>query len=273
MTREASRWEGQSIRELRDRWDRPHVHIYSRIDSTNARARELADGAAPAGTLVLADEQTAGKGLEGRSWYSPKGSGLYLSLVLRPREASSPLLIPLLAGIGTARAIERVVPQLRPAIKWPNDMIVKDRKLGGILSEATWAGTAPKYIVLGVGLNVQQRPRDFPDELSEVAISIRMAAGRQISRLQLADAVIEEVEERCADLPASLDRECLREFDERDWLRDRRCAVQQPESQPRPGTAVGIAPDGALLFRPDRGALERVTSGRILVEELPLPDY
>lgn len=271
--RPASSWEGESLEALRERWDRPHVHLYTRIDSTNVRAVQLAAEGAPAGTLVLADEQTAGRGLDGRRWHSPRGAGLYVSIVFRPRQATNPMLIPLLAGVATARAIERLAPRLEPAIKWPNDLIVNDRKVGGVLSEAAWSGREPRYVVVGVGLNVHQQAKDFPEELRDVAISLDMAANRELSRLELADSVIDEIEEHCADPPESLDRDRLRQFDERDWLRDRRCSVETEGGSPREGTAVGIAPDGALLFRPDRGALERVTSARIRVDELPLPDF
>jgi BirA family biotin operon repressor/biotin-[acetyl-CoA-carboxylase] ligase len=150
---------------------------------------------------------------------------------------------------------------------------VNDRKVGGVLCEASWAGSVPRYLVVGIGLNVRQRQRDFPQELRAVAASLEGAAGREFSRLALADLVIVEVEDRCANPPARLDRDCLREFDERDWLRDRRCAIERDDARPRRGTAVGIAPDGALLFRPDRGPLERVTSGRIVVDELRMPEY
>lgn len=273
MTRKASRWEGCALSTLRERWDRPHVHIFSRTDSTNARAVELADDGAPAGTLVLADEQTAGRGLVGRRWHSPKGAGLYLSLVFRPKQLENPLVIPVLAGLGAIRAVEATLGSAPVGFKWPNDLIVRDRKAGGVLSEAAWAGEAPNYFVLGVGVNVNQRSSDFPPELREAAISLTMAAGEPVSRLELADGVIREVEELCAAPLPALDRELLRQFDEYDWLRDRRCAVERGAGQLIRGIAVGIAPDGALLFRPDRGALERVSSGRVRCDDLPLPDY
>jgi biotin-(acetyl-CoA carboxylase) ligase len=109
--------------------------------------------------------------------------------------------------------------------------------------------------------------------LKDVAISLDMAAGCVVSRLELADRIIDEVETSCLNPPEILDREFLRRFDDFDWLRDRRCAVDSGGSTPLAGTAVGIAPDGALLFRPDRGALQRVTAGHVLVDELPTPDF
>ena len=274
MNRIVSRWDGETLQALKERWDRPHLHIYSEVDSTNERARELAEGNAPAGTIVLADMQVQGKGLAGRRWHSPKGGGLYLSLILRPAMLPNPTLLPLLAGLGIARAVRRLVPKAEVAMKWPNDLIVNDRKAGGALSEASFQGERPNYVVLGVGINVNHQPEDFPPELRAVAISLAEAAGDTISRLALADLVLGEIEERCAQPPENLDSEQLREFDEYDWLRDRRCSVESTRDGARQhGAAVGIAPDGALLFRPDKGALRRVTTERIVAEELPLPDF
>lgn len=273
MTRKASSWEGQKLAELRERWDRPHVHIYSSIDSTNTLAVELADEGAAAGTIVLADEQTGGRGVSGRRWHSPKGAGLYLSLVLRPHDLPNPLLLPLLAGLGTARAAQTLLSGAAAAVKWPNDLVVADRKAGGVMAEASWSGERPRFVVLGIGVNVHQKAADFPAELRDVAISLDMAAGHKVSRLELADRIIEEVESHCLNLPEILDREILRRFDAYDWLSEKRCSLDTVASAPLVGTAVGIAPDGALLFRPDGGALQRVTDGHVRVHELPTPDF
>ena len=274
MNRKASRWEGQTTDDLKERWDRPHLYLFSRVDSTNEQARRLADEGSPAGTLVLADAQTEGRGVEGRSWHSPKGMGLYLSILLRPRALPNPKLLPLLAGLGIAKATEQLIPNAQVAIKWPNDLIVSDRKAGGVLSEASWEGDVVRHVVLGIGINVHQGPGDFPAELRPVAISLDMAAGEEVSRLELTDHVLRDVEEYCSQPGGSVDRVLLRQFDERDWLRDRRCAVKtSPDEEPLHGTAVGIAPDGALLFRPDKGALRRLSSGRVLTEELTMPDF
>lgn len=274
MIRRAARWEGQTLEQLKERWDRPHVHLYAQIGSTNQRAVELADEGAPAGTIVLADEQTGGRGLISRNWFSPRGDGLYISIVFRPPELANPQLIPLLAGLGTVRATLQLVDTAPVGIKWPNDLIIDNRKAGGVLSETSGPADRANYVVLGVGVNVHQQQDDFPVPLRDVAISLDMAAGHEVSRLELADRIVREVEERCANPPESLNRELLRELDNFDWLRDRRCAVRTSrDADPTKGVAVGIAPDGALLFRPDKGALARVTSGRVIAEDLRLPDY
>jgi BirA family biotin operon repressor/biotin-[acetyl-CoA-carboxylase] ligase len=277
MTRKAARyWEGETLESLRERWDRPDVYVYARIDSTNVRARELAEEDAPAGTIVIADEQVTGRGRRSRRWFSPKGAGLYLSLVLRPELLPNPTLVSLLAGLGMARAVDRLLGNGSAALKWPNDLILQDRKAGGALTETVWAGDRPAHVILGMGINVHQEREDFPPVLRDVAISLDMVAGEEVSRLELADLVLEEVEERCARIPASLEPEQLRQLDDYDWLRDRRCSVlasDEEEAEPEAGVAVGIAPDGALLFRPDTGALQRVKSGQVLAEGLRFPDY
>lgn len=274
MSLEAAGWEGQTLDELKRRWARPHIHLYTRIDSTNSRAKELACAGAPAGTIVLADEQSGGRGVAERRWHSPKGSGLYISFVFRPPSMPNPLLVPVLAGLGVARAVERTVDGVAVGVKWPNDLIVADRKAGGVLSETSWTTQGmPGHLVVGIGVNVHQAASDFPPQLRDVAISLDMASGRTVSRLELADFVIAEVEARCAAPPESLDSRFLRQFERHDWLRDRRCAVTKPGAAPVQGTAVGIAPDGALLFRPDGGAQVCLTTARVTVNQLPTPEY
>jgi BirA family biotin operon repressor/biotin-[acetyl-CoA-carboxylase] ligase len=273
VSRGVAVWEGRTPGELKERWARPELYVFARLGSTNDRARRLADEGAPHGTVVLADEQSAGRGVGSHRWHSPRRAGLYLSMVLRPERPPNMLLLPLLAGVAAAQAVARLLGDVPVAVKWPNDLIVADRKAGGVLCEASWAGRSPGYVVVGVGVNVHQAPLDFPEPLRAVATSLDAAAGRTVSRLALADLLIPGIEARCGRLPALLDRELLREFDELDWLRGRRCALKRPDGSLVRGTAAGIAPDGALLFRPDRAPLERVVSGRVVVEELPVPDY
>lgn len=135
---------------------RPHAH-YRLIDSTNARARELATRGAPHGTLVTADEQSAGRGRQGRTWTAPPGRALLASIVIR----DPPRLLPLAAGVAVAEAVERDAQ-----IKWPNDVLVGGRKVAGILVEGR---PQEAWAVVGIGLNVALRPGDFPPELRDRA--------------------------------------------------------------------------------------------------------
>lgn len=273
MSRAVIEWEGLDAEELKSRWARPQVHVHGLVDSTNCRARALAESGAPAGTIVLADAQSAGRGLARRQWHSPAGSGLYVSVLLRPGRVPNPQLIPLLAGLGAARAVERSAVGVSVGLKWPNDLIVGDRKLGGVLSEGSWAGNTPAWLVVGIGINVHMQPDDFPEALRGVATSLDAAAGRRVSRLALADSVISEIEAGCNELPERLEGDLMERFARRDWLRGRPCVVEHAGGKKTRGVAAGVAPDGALLLRPEIGEPIAVTSGRISSEELPTPDY
>lgn len=272
--REARRWEGKSADALRTRWHRPELWLYSRIDSTNDRAKELGAEGSPAGSLVLADEQSAGRGRAGHRWYSPKGDGLYFSLVLEPQDLHNPGLVPIVGGLGVARALRHLLPEISVGLKWPNDLLLNARKCGGVLAEAAWGGAQMRYMVLGVGLNVHNKILDFPSELRDVVTSVDAVAGRKVSRLDLMDALIRELDAVLADPPDTLDRDDLRDLDAYDWLRGKRCTLKEPgHDRGVTGVAVGIAPDGALLFRPDAGPLRRVLAAHVTLPELPLPEY
>lgn len=263
MSRRQSReWAGQKLEDLQRRWDRETVVLYGRTDSTNEAARELADGGSPAGTVVLAREQTEGRGRAGRSWHSPRDAGVYMSLIFRPHDLSHPAMVSILAGLGVVEGLLAAFPPLRPALKWPNDIVGSDRKLGGVLAEASWAESHPRHLVVGIGINVRPIDRAAPEDVRSVATALDSELERKVPLVEVADAVIEGVERRLDTVPSILTGSLLEEVDRFDWLRDRRAALHAPGAeQGQAGTCVGIAPDGALLFRPDRGALRRVLDG------------
>lgn len=263
--RQATRWAGHPVDELRARWEREEVYTYGKVGSTNAVARELAEGGAPQGTIVLAREQTAGRGRADRRWYSPPG-GVYLSMVFRPAGASLPPLASVLAALGIVRRLDRAFPGLDPALKWPNDLMVADRKLGGVLAEASSGARTPQHLVVGVGINVKPLGPSASGEVRKGATALADQVADP-DPLAVADAVVRGLETYLKHLPATADAETLDLLDRYDWLRDRRFQVRtHEEGEGIPGVGVGIAPDGALLFRPDRGALRRLTSGRVLSE-------
>ncbi len=268
-----SHWEGQSLEELRRRWVRPHVHLYGLVDSTNNRAKELAQSGAPSGTVVVADGQSAGRGNAQRRWHSPAGSGVYVSIILRPASVPNPLLVPLLAGLGAARAVERSAVGIRVGLKWPNDLIAGDRKLGGVLAEGVWVGKTPTWVVIGVGINVRIEPADFPEALQPIATSLDVEAGRRVSRLALAGSVIEAIESSCAELPERLDADLLAQLRRRDWLRDRLCVVEDAGGGRLCGVGVGIAADGTLMLRPVGGEPVAISTGRVRADGLSTPEF
>jgi BirA family biotin operon repressor/biotin-[acetyl-CoA-carboxylase] ligase len=158
------------------------VHRLGSVPSTNDAARALAIDGAAHGTVVLAAEQTKGRGTKGRSWHSPAGLGLYASFILRGPGGGPvpfPHLLPLAAGLAASDAV-REAAGFEPRLKWPNDIVHDGKKLGGILSEAVSAGTGAGFAVVGIGLNAGQGLDDFPEGIRSASTSVRLAAGRDV---------------------------------------------------------------------------------------------
>jgi BirA family biotin operon repressor/biotin-[acetyl-CoA-carboxylase] ligase len=153
------------------------VHRLERVASTNDAARDLAQAGAAHGTAVAAREQTRGRGTKGRAWHSPAGLGLYVSFVVRGPGGGpvpSPHLLPLAVGLAASDALAAVAG-VEALLKWPNDLLLGGRKLGGILSEAVTGAAGGDFAVVGIGINVRHEPADFPRELRGIATSLRIA--------------------------------------------------------------------------------------------------
>jgi len=159
------------------------IQSFETSTSTNDLAKMFAEKGAEEGTVIMAEEQTGGRGTKGRSWESPRGKGLYASVVLRPKQKDISLL-PLMAGVACVDAI-RGATGLEVKLKWPNDIVWGKKKLGGILSESGFLGEEVTYVVLGLGLNVSQRRNDFPEELRRSATSLRLALRAETDRAEL----------------------------------------------------------------------------------------
>ena len=259
LPQQADRWAGTSADALRERWGRESVYAFGSIPSTNDMARELAGVGAPAGSIVICREQTAGRGRRGRAWRSPPGAGLYLSMLFRLGTEVVPPLVTVVAGVDVARELDRRFAGLGVAVKWPNDLMAGDRKLGGILAETAGGGDAGGLLVVGVGINVEAGR--LPDEVrGAVALAECVETAGLID---VADAVVAGLERRLPAVPDTLDSASLDELDRLDWLRNRWVEHRIPDREPAVGLAAGIAPDGALLLRPRGGALRRVVAGSI----------
>jgi BirA family transcriptional regulator, biotin operon repressor / biotin---[acetyl-CoA-carboxylase] ligase len=165
---------------------------FFKTDSTNRVAMELAYSNEPEGAVVLAEEQTAGRGRAGREWHSERGTGIYVTFLLRPRLApvQAPLLT-MLAGLSAHAAIQEHTG-LSPELKWPNDLLLNGKKVGGILTEMYAEPNLVRFVIVGMGINVNQEK--FPTELSSVATSLRNESGRQHSRLELLIRLLREFE-------------------------------------------------------------------------------
>ncbi|HEX5723886.1 MAG TPA: biotin--[acetyl-CoA-carboxylase] ligase [Longimicrobiaceae bacterium] len=257
----AGRWEGAGEAELARAWDVPAVHLYARAGSTNDVARALAEAGAPAGTVVLADEQSAGRGRGGKGWASAPGLGVWMSLVLRPAALPAPGLLPILVGLAAAEALDPFVRPARVAIKWPNDLQLAGRKVGGILCEGSWDAARPGAVVAGIGINVLHAPDDFPPEVQPLATSLRIAAGWSPPRAEVAGALVRALVPAVTEPPAQLAGALLEAMRGRDALAGR--PVHVTGARALAGTALGVTPSGALLVRGEDGVLHTVTSGTV----------
>ena len=258
-------------KQLRELWSRDNVHVLDSVESTNDAAKQLAEDGAPDGTIVLAREQTKGRGRAGHAWHSPRDGGVYLSIVFHPRDLSHPAPLVILAGLGIAEQLERSLPGLRPMLKWPNDLMLGDGKFGGLLAEAAWSDAAPRYLVVGAGVNVRPLGRKAPKAVRAGGTALDDHLEQPAALVDVAAAVVRGLESHLSHPEPVLTAALLTELDRHYWLRDRRARLTSQgavdgESQGTSGVCVGIAPDGSLLFRPDRGALRRVQAGSVTAE-------
>ncbi|RJE90075.1 biotin--[acetyl-CoA-carboxylase] ligase [Paenibacillus sp. 1011MAR3C5] len=170
------------------------VHYYEQVKSTQDSARELAESGAPEGTLVLAEEQTGGRGRMGRGWVSPQGKGIWMSMVMQPHVPihCAPQLT-LLTAVALCRSLRRMTG-LPIGIKWPNDLLIRGKKISGILLESAAEDERLKYIVAGVGISVNLSEGDYPEELLAKATSLRIEAGQPFNRSEIVTQFLQEWE-------------------------------------------------------------------------------
>ena len=237
-------------------------------DSTNTRAKLLAKSGAPHGTVLLADCQTGGRGRMGRQFVSPAGQGIYMSVILRPACPPDQLMhLTCAVAVAMCDAVEEVTG-LRPGVKWINDLVAQNRKLGGILTELSvdTATGLTEYAVIGIGINCSQRPEDFPPELRDMAGSLAMITGRQINRKNLIGAMIAALyrmdslllTERSA-LMARYRNDCI--------TLGKDVSVHTPDGVWH-GTAEDLDENGSLLVRRPDGSVQTVGSGEVSVRGL-----
>lgn len=238
------------------------ILFFPTIGSTNDVALRLAAQGDHHGAVVIADEQTAGRGRRGRTWFSPPGSGLYVSMVLSPAGARvdpprATMLLTLAAGIALAEGVEAATG-LRVDIKWPNDLYCARRKLAGILAEA--AGGEAESVVLGYGINVG--PIAYPPEVADRATSIETELGRRTDRAALCVETIAAVSRRYRDLLDGRFDAILDAWRERaPGSRGARVTWRSPEG-PRTGVTAGIDDRGALLVEIGE-RIERIVAGEV----------
>ena len=241
--------------------------VYNTVGSTNTVLKQLAENGEAEGRVIIANEQTAGKGRMGRSFYSPPNSGAYISILLRPKlSAADSLLITTAAAVAVSRAIESVTGR-RTAIKWVNDIYCDGKKVCGILTEASinFEGGTLSYAVLGIGINIASPDGGFPNELKDIATSIY--EGKPYSsetRSKLAASVLDNFYELYGNLHT---KGFMREYRERSFVIGKEVYVISPNSREE-ALVLDIDDDARLIVRTASGEIKTLSSGEISIREI-----
>lgn len=249
----APSWGGRRLEDLRREWRVPALQALDTTPSTSDVARRLAEAGAPHATTVVANHQTAGRGRHGREWLDRHGESLLLSMVLlsggRAGRAGDPAVLPLLVGLACARAI-RTLGGPTVGIEWPNDLVVDDRKLGGILCESALRAGTLDFVIVGIGINVAGAPDLLEESFTRPVTSLAAVTEVPIDRVALAGEVVRRVGALHTDSILSADD--LAELRSLDALAGRRVRL----ATGREGLSLGILPDGSLAIDDDG---ERIT--------------
>jgi len=238
-----------------------HLHHFYKIGSTNTAAMAAAAEGAPEGSVFLAEEQTAGRGRGVNSWQSPRSTGIYCSVILRPTLPPSDILaLSLAAGLAVRTAIHDVDSRVEVDLKWPNDVLLDGKKICGILAEMNAEATRARYIVVGIGINVNQAsfPKDLP------ATSLRLATGSEWSRVELTGALLKSLDREYRQLVDDADSKesILQRFAENSsWVLGKRVRIEENGSAFE-GTTEGLDPRGFLQVRTPHG-VQTVLSGTV----------
>lgn len=242
------RYDGVAAATIADMLGLRRVDVYATIGSTMDAIHALAAAGEPAGTLVVADLQTAGRGRQGNAWRSASQSGIWVTLLERPTDDSGLQVLSLRVGIAAARALDAFADDI-VRVKWPNDLFIGDGKVGGILVEARWRGGCPDWVAIGIGVNLD-RPVDMP----------RAAALRHgTKRLRALQSLVPAV--RAAVRSGPLDSQDLIEYAQRDFARGRSC------TSPGHGVVEGVTAAGELAVRTAEGLVHYRSGSLVLVED------
>ncbi len=249
--------------DLDTKWAGRPPMLYARsMTSTNSVCKQVAEEGAACGTVALCEEQTAGRGRRGREWVSPKGQGLWVSLLMRPMlTPSSAQLITFVAAVAMAEAVE-VVTGLAVGIKWPNDLVVNGKKVCGILLELAGDVETIAYVVAGTGLNTGASA--YPPELADKATSLEEVLGRPVKRAAILRAYLAAVEKHMTHLEQQGLDGILAAYEKRSCTLNRPVKVEGG-GENFTGTAVGLDENGALLVKLEDGTTRRVLAGDVSV--------
>jgi len=240
---------------------RGEVIHFRETDSTNARAKELAAQGAPEGTLVVSETQTKGRGRKGRIWFSPSEAGIYASLILRPN--MPPNEAPRITFVTAVSAAETLMAltSLEVAIKWPNDILVKNKKIAGILTEISAEMDVIDYMVVGLGMNVNNQ--DLPDDIEEKATSIFIETGKRFPKAGIVREFLRRQEKYCRILRDSGFEPILMRWKELTNTIGKRIMVEMMDKR-YTGVVRDVDQEGVLILQDENGAFHRILSGDVI---------
>ncbi|MBU0480164.1 MAG: biotin--[acetyl-CoA-carboxylase] ligase [Proteobacteria bacterium] len=240
------------------------VTMLDETTSTNTLALEAARRGAETNSIILAETQSMGRGRLGRKWLSPPGTGLYFSMILRPELDPADLAkITLAAGLAVCRGVSTVTG-LKPVIKWPNDLLIGGKKFAGILTETeAMAGENKPVVILGIGMNINTKPTQFPNDLQEKATSLSIFSGREICRGSLLKEVAEEIIQVVSRLEKEGFSGILAEWNLHDGTRNRELVWVSRNGTTVRGVSLGPDQDGLLRVRDQQGTVYEILSGDI----------
>jgi BirA family transcriptional regulator, biotin operon repressor / biotin---[acetyl-CoA-carboxylase] ligase len=244
----------------------PCFHYFPELDSTNNYARSLAERGAPEGSIVIAEQQTQGKGRLGRHWVSPPYVNLYCSIILRPTllPAHTPQ-ITLTAAVALADALAGFSPEA-PAIKWPNDILAGGKKLAGVLAEAVSSSHRVEFVILGIGVNLNFALEAMPAEIRQRATSLSALAGKGVSREEFLRRLIHDLDRCYGILEVTGFAAIAPLWNARFGLRGRRVRVEMTDRTIL-GRAVGLGVDGTLTIESPDGERHRIVAGDVIPVE------
>jgi len=247
---------------LKSKWIGKRIHHFQTVDSTNSKAYALALNGAEEGEVVIAESQEKGKGRLGRQWFSPPFLNIYVSLILRPKipphQAS---LVTLMAAVATADAI-RTFSGLLPLIKWPNDILLRDRKVAGLLNEIHSEVDRVHFVVLGIGINMNIDETMFSKEIRDVATSLKIETGQTVSRKAFLEPLFEELERWYAIFSEKGSAMILNAWRDRAHIRGKQVKVTS-FGETLVGRAIDVDSDGALILETKDGTQKRVVAGDV----------
>lgn len=239
------------------------IHWFETVSSTNLTAQALALQGVPEGEIVIAEEQTQGRGRLGRSWSSPPYLNLYLSLILRPK--FSPTLAPqitLMAAVALADTVQSFIP-FAPEIKWPNDILVRGQKLAGILTESACESDHILFVILGLGVNLNFPRERMPEEIRDKTTSLLSLTRKPVDRNVFTGRLIQNLDQCYGSLEESGFKAIRRRWEDYFRLQGKQVRVEMPDGRTS-GKVIGVDMDGALIIEGKGGGRERILAGDVI---------